>query len=187
MKADRSARTKVRPKARPKARAKAPPGTLGKALTGIAGFDAITGGGLPRGRTTLLVGGPGSGKTLFALQFLVQGARDAREPGIFVAFEEASTRVVANAESFGWKLAELRRREKIAFLDAQPGPDLIQSGTFDLGGLLANLLQDEVVNASHERPGHDQADNREYHPHKWDASQPAQTRVDEEEDRYPSE
>ena len=59
-----------------------------KAPTGIAGLDEITGGGLPRGRTTLLVGGPGSGKTILALQFLVHGARDCREQGIFVAFEE---------------------------------------------------------------------------------------------------
>ena len=109
-----------------------------KAPTGIIGFDEITGGGLPRGRTTLLVGGPGSGKTLFALQFLAHGAQHCNEPGIFVAFEETPTRIVANAESFGWKLTELRRK-KLYFLDAQPGLDLIQSGNFDLGGMLAAL------------------------------------------------
>ncbi len=109
-----------------------------KALTGIEGFDEITHGGLPRGRTTLLEGGPGSGKTLFALRFLVHGAQDCNEPGIFVAFEETSKRIVANAESFGWKLEELQRK-KIFFLDAQPTPDLIQSGSFDLGGMLAAL------------------------------------------------
>jgi hypothetical protein len=69
-----------------------------KAPTGIVGFDEITGGGLPRGRTTLLVGGPGSGKTILALQFLVHGAKHCKEPGIFVAFEETSKRIVANAE-----------------------------------------------------------------------------------------
>ena len=53
-----------------------------KAPTGITGFDEITGAGLPRGRTTLLVGGPGSGKTILALQFLVRGAQDCKEPGI---------------------------------------------------------------------------------------------------------
>ncbi|MCK9285117.1 MAG: circadian clock protein KaiC [Rhodocyclaceae bacterium] len=111
---------------------------LTKAPTGIAGFDEITGGGLPHGRTTLLVGGPGSGKTLFALQFLVHGAQDCKEPGIFVAFEETAKRIVANAESFGWRLAELQRT-KLFFLDAQPMPDLIQSGDFDLGGMLAAL------------------------------------------------
>src|SRR6476646_1696478 len=110
----------------------------GKAQTGIIGLDEITRGGLPRGRTTLLVGGPGSGKTILALQFLVRGARDGNEPGIFVAFEETSKRIVANARGFGWKLAELRRK-KLFFLDAQPLPDLIQSGNFDLGGLLAAL------------------------------------------------
>jgi circadian clock protein KaiC len=109
-----------------------------KAPTGIAGFDEITGGGLPHGRTTLLVGGPGSGKTILALQFLVHGAQDCGEPGIFVAFEETSKRIAGNAESFGWKLADLRRK-KLFFLDAQPIPDLVQSGTFDLSGMLAAL------------------------------------------------
>ncbi|MCX6950822.1 MAG: circadian clock protein KaiC [Verrucomicrobia bacterium] len=110
-----------------------------KTPTGIAGFDDITGGGLPRGRTTLLSGGPGSGKTIFALQFLVCGAQDAREPGIFVAFEESSDRLTTNAEAFGWDLAALRRRQTLYFMDAQPKSDLIQSGTFDLGGMLAAL------------------------------------------------
>lgn len=110
-----------------------------KAPTGIAGFDEITGGGLPRGRTTLLVGGPGSGKTIFALQFLAHAAQASKEPGIFVAFEESSARIVANASSFGWKLPTLQQQGKLFFLDAQPLPDLIQSGTFDLGGLLAAL------------------------------------------------
>ena len=73
-----------------------------KAPTGITGFDEITRGGMPRGRTTLLVGGPGSGKTIFALQFLMHGAKNCKEPGIFVAFEETSQRIVANAASFGW-------------------------------------------------------------------------------------
>ena len=109
-----------------------------KAPTGIAGFDEITGGGLPRGRTTLLVGGPGSGKTIFALQFVVHGAQDCKEPGIFVTSEETSKRIVANAEGFGWKLAELQRK-KLFFMDAQPMPDLVQSGDFDLGGMLTAL------------------------------------------------
>jgi circadian clock protein KaiC len=109
-----------------------------KAPTGIIGFDEIAGGGLPRGRTTLLVGGPGSGKTVFALQFLVHGAEACKEPGIFVAFEEGSKRIVANAKSFGWKLGELQRKQ-LCFLDAQPISDLVQSGTFDLSGMLAAL------------------------------------------------
>ena len=109
-----------------------------KAPTGIAGFDEITRGGLPRGRAALLIGGPGSGKTIFATQFLVHGARNCNEPGIFVAFEESPKRIVANFEGFGWNLAELLRK-KLFFLDAQPSTDLIQSGTFDLSGLLAVL------------------------------------------------
>jgi circadian clock protein KaiC len=117
---------------------KAPRANPSKACTGIQGFDTITYGGLPRGRTTLLEGGPGSGKTLFALRFLVHGARDCREPGIFVAFEETSKRIVANAEGFGWNLPELQRKT-LAFVDAQPSTDLIQSGSFDLSGMLASL------------------------------------------------
>jgi circadian clock protein KaiC len=109
-----------------------------KAPTGITGFDEICGGGLPRGCTTLLVGGPGSGKTIFALHFAVHGALHCREPAIFVAFEETSKRVVANAESFGWKIEELGPG-KLFFLDAQPMPDLVHSGTFDLSGMLAAL------------------------------------------------
>lgn len=109
-----------------------------KASTGIVGLDEITGGGLPQGRTTLLVGGPGSGKTIFALQFLVHGAAIGDEPGIFVAFEETAERIVANAAGFGWNLPDLIGRT-LYFVDAQPSPDLVQSGTFDLGGMLAVL------------------------------------------------
>jgi circadian clock protein KaiC len=109
-----------------------------KAPTGIIGFDEITGGGLPRDRTTLLVGGPGSGKTIFAMRFLAYGARECNEPGIFVAFEESPDRLVRNFETFGWKLRELQPR-KLFLVDAQPSPDLIQSGTFDLGGMFAAL------------------------------------------------
>jgi circadian clock protein KaiC len=109
-----------------------------KVRTGIEGFDEITHGGLPRGRTSLLVGGPGSGKTLFGLRFLVHGAQECQEPGIFVAFEETSKRITANAEVFGWELPKLQRKT-LFFLDAQPSTDLIQSGQFDLSGMLAVL------------------------------------------------
>ncbi len=109
-----------------------------KVPTGISGFDEITHGGLPRGRSTLLVGGPGSGKTLFGLRFLVEGAREGDEPGIFVAFEETAKRVVANAEVFGWELPKLQRKT-LFFLDAQPSADLVHSGEFDLSGMLAVL------------------------------------------------
>jgi circadian clock protein KaiC len=122
-------------------------GTPTKAPTGIIGFDEMTGGGLPRGRTTLLVGGPGSGKTVLALQFLVHGAQDCNEPGIFVAFEESSKRIVANAAEFAWNLTQLQPK-RLAVVDAQPTPDTIQSGDFDLGGLLAALgLQIKLLGA----------------------------------------
>src|SRR5471032_753559 len=90
-----------------------------KDRTGITGFDEITGGGLPRSRTTLVIGGPGSGKTILGLQFLMHGAHHCNEPGIFVAFEESSKRIVSNAESFGWNLPELQPK-KLYFMDAQP-------------------------------------------------------------------
>ena len=102
-------------------------GLIAKAPTGIQGFDGLSGGGLPLGRTTLLAGGPGSGKTLFALQFLVRGARNEHAPGIFVAFEESARRVVANAASFGWGLPKLQDRQ-LFFIDAQPSPDLVPAG-----------------------------------------------------------
>jgi circadian clock protein KaiC len=117
-----------------------------KAPTGITGFDEITGGGLPRGRTALVQGGPGSGKTIFGLQFLVNGAQHFNEPGIFVAFEETSQRIVANAESFDWGLERLRRKQ-LLFVDAQPQPDMAQSGDFDLCGMLAGL---EAQAAAHK-------------------------------------
>ena len=117
-----------------------------KVPTGIIGFDQITRGGLPRGRTTLLVGGPGSGKTIFALQFLLHGISHG-EPAIFVAFEEAPHRITANFDNFGWDITSLHP-DQLYFLDAQPSPDLIQSGPFDLSGMLAVLgAQAEAMGA----------------------------------------
>jgi len=109
-----------------------------KAPTGITGLDEMTGGGLPRGRTTLLVGGSGSGKTILALQFLINGTQLCHEPGIFVAFEETPARIIANAKTFGWNLAELQE-SSLYFMDAQPPHDLVQSGSFDLSGMLIAL------------------------------------------------
>ncbi len=115
-----------------------PASNLSKARTGIEGFDEITHGGLPRGRTTLLEGTPGAGKTIMALQTLVNGARLDNEPGIFVAFEERSERIVANAATFGWDLTGLQKK-KLFFLDVHPSPDLVVAGNFDLSGMLAAL------------------------------------------------
>lgn len=113
--------------------------TTHQVATGITGLDDITRGGLPTGRVTLVSGGAGSGKTILALQCLVHGATsEPEEPAIFVAFEESARRIVANAATFGWDLPELQRR-KLFFLDAQPHPNLMHSGQFDLDGMLAGL------------------------------------------------
>jgi len=111
---------------------------IAKAATGISGFDDITRGGIPAHRTTLIVGGPGAGKTVFALQTLVTAARKYREPGIFVAFEESSRQIVGNAATFGWDLPGLER-ERLFFLDARLSPATVQAGDFDIGGMLAGL------------------------------------------------
>jgi circadian clock protein KaiC len=110
-----------------------------KVLTGIQGFDEITDGGLPQGRTTLVMGGPGCGKTVFALQSLVTGANKRKEAGIFVAFEESTRQIVANAATFGWDLPALAKK-KLFFLDAQLSPEVVKAGEFDLVGML-NVLQ----------------------------------------------
>ena len=110
-----------------------------KVPTGILGFDQITDGGLPRGRTTLVMGGPGCGKTVFALQSLVTGANKRKEAGIFVAFEESTRQIVANAATFGWDLPSLVKK-KLFFLDAQLSPEVVKAGEFDLVGML-NVLQ----------------------------------------------
>jgi circadian clock protein KaiC len=111
---------------------------LPKIPTGIAGFDELSRGGLPRQRTTLLKGGAGSGKTVFALQCLVNAARKRRERGLFVAFEESTRQIVANAAGFDWGLPALMKR-KLYFLDARLAPEVVRSGEFDLSGMLAML------------------------------------------------
>jgi circadian clock protein KaiC len=107
-------------------------------LTGVRGFDEITGGGLPRGRTSLVMGGPGCGKTIFSLQTLVNGAVQSKETGLFVAFEESTARILSNAASFGWDLPALAAK-KIYFLDARLSPEVVKAGEFDLIGMLSLL------------------------------------------------
>jgi circadian clock protein KaiC len=109
-----------------------------KTLTGIRGFDEITDGGLPRGRTTLVMGGPGCGKTVFALQTLINGANQSKESGIFVAFEESTRQIIANAATFGWDLPTLEKK-KLFFLDARLAPEVVKAGQFDLAGMLSVL------------------------------------------------
>lgn len=111
--------------------------SLPKSPTGIDGLDAITRGGLPQGRTTLIKGGPGSGKTVMALQILMHGVLNEDESAIFVAFEESARSIQTNSNGFGWHVEELS--DRLFILEAQPTLDLLQSGEFDLGGLLAGL------------------------------------------------
>lgn len=111
---------------------------LSKLATGIAGFDQLSRGGLPRNRTSLIMGGPGTGKTVFALQTLVNAAQKRKQRGIFVAFEEAPNEIFANAAAFGWPLSALAR-SGVFFLDARLSPTVVQSGEFELTGMLAVL------------------------------------------------
>jgi circadian clock protein KaiC len=109
-----------------------------KNLTGIKGFDDISLGGLPRNRTTLVMGGPGTGKSVFALQTLVGAASSHKQPGIFVAFEENIDAIFANAAAFDWGLPALARN-RLFFMNAQLSPAFVATGDFDLGGMLAML------------------------------------------------
>ncbi len=122
---------------------------LPKVPTGITGFDEITYGGLPLGRTTLVRGGAGCGKTVFAVQSLISRARDRGEPGILVAFEENANQIVANAATLGWDIPALAAK-RLFFLDASLSPEMVQDGDFDLTRLL-NVLQavSEEAGAKH--------------------------------------
>jgi len=120
------------------ARRNATPRPLSKVATGMQGFDEISRGGLPQNRTSLVMGGPGTGKTVFALQTLVNAARERKQPGLFVAFEEGASEIFANAATFGWGLSALARNT-LFFLDARLSPTVVQSGDFDLSGMLAIL------------------------------------------------
>jgi circadian clock protein KaiC len=111
---------------------------LPKIATGISGFDELSHGGLPRHRTTLLMGGPGSGKTVFALQTLANAVRRQKQPGIFVAFEESTRQIHANAATFDWGLPALSAN-KLFFMEAHLSPEVVHSGAFDLSGMLAML------------------------------------------------
>ena len=111
-----------------------------KLATGIPSFDLISKGGLPEGRTTLLSGTAGSGKTVFAVQFLAAGIA-AGQNGVFVTFEESASDIRQNMLSFGWDLAAWERSGKLAMVDASPDPhvDTVESGSFDLAALLARV------------------------------------------------
>ncbi len=109
---------------------------LDKAPTYIEGLDDILEGGLPRGRTTVVSGGVGSGKTLLGLEFLYRGALHG-EPGIFIGFEESSLQLRENASVLGWNLDSLMEQNRLVLLDGRIRPETLISGDFSLKGLLA--------------------------------------------------
>lgn len=114
--------------------------TLPKAATGIQGLDEVTGGGLPRGRPTLVSGGAGSGKTLFGLEFLVRGATQYNEPGVFMSFEETIPDLTNNVASLGFDLDRLVADKKL-FLDYVhiSRSEIAETGEYDLDGLFIRI------------------------------------------------
>jgi circadian clock protein KaiC len=113
---------------------------LPKAPTGIGGLDEITGGGLPRGRPTLVCGRAGCGKTLLAMEFLVRGALQYNEPGVFMAFEETAAELGENVRSLGFDLAELVEQKKLAldYIRIERS-EIEETGDYDLDGLFVRL------------------------------------------------
>jgi circadian clock protein KaiC len=113
---------------------------LAKCPTGIKGFDEITGGGLPQGRPTLVCGNAGCGKTILSLEFLVRGALEFNEAGVFMAFEETPEELMQNAVSLGFDLAELVASKKIVIDYVRiERSDIEETGEYDLEGLFVRL------------------------------------------------
>ncbi len=113
---------------------------LRKCPTGIAGLDEITHGGLPQGRTALVCGAAGCGKTMLAMQFLVNGALQFDEPGVFMSFEENEAELTENFASLGIDLADLVGREKICLDYVQLNKsEITETGEYDLDGLFVRL------------------------------------------------
>lgn len=114
--------------------------SLPKAPTGIAGLDEITGGGLPRGRPTLVCGGAGCGKTLLAMEFVIRGVTEFGEPGVIVSFEETAEDLSQNVRSLGFGLDALIAKKRVAvdFVKIDPA-EIHETGEFDLDGLFIRL------------------------------------------------
>lgn len=114
--------------------------TLAKAPSGILGLDEITFGGLPRGRPTLVCGSAGCGKTLFGVEFLVRGATQFDEPGVFMVFEETAEELASNVRSLGFDLDKLVAEQKLALDHVHLEPSEIEeTGHYDLEGLFVRL------------------------------------------------
>jgi circadian clock protein KaiC len=113
---------------------------LAKAPTGIRGFEAISDGGLPRGRPTLITGASGSGKTMFAMEFLVRGALQFDEPGVLLTFEESAEDISANVRSLGFDIGALVEAKRLAICAMPIDPaEMITIGAFDLEALFVRL------------------------------------------------
>src|ERR1700722_5448547 len=114
--------------------------SLPKALTGIQGLDEITGGGFPRGRPTLICGSAGAGKTLLAMEFLIRGAMEFKEPGVFMAFEETAAELGQNVRSLGFDLDQLGEDKKLVvdFVRVERG-EIDETGDYDLEGLFIRI------------------------------------------------
>ena len=116
------------------------PEGIAKSATGIKGLDEITGGGLPTGRPTLICGGAGAGKTMFAAEFLVRGALEQKEPGVFMMFEENAEELTANVRSLGFDLEGLKKRKMIALDHVHiERSEIEETGEYDLEGLFIRL------------------------------------------------
>jgi circadian clock protein KaiC len=119
---------------------RAGPETLEKCPTGIHGFDEITFGGLPRGRPTLVCGGPGCGKTVFATEFLARGATQFGEPGVLVSFEETAEDLRKNVSSLGFDLQRLIDQKKLVVDHVRvERSEIAETGEYDLDGLFIRL------------------------------------------------
>jgi circadian clock protein KaiC len=114
-----------------------------KLATKIEGFDYISSGGLPKGRSTLITGTAGSAKTVLAANFLAQGILHAGEHGVFVTFEESADAIRRNVRSFGWDIESWEAQNKWAFVDAAPKAfdEIIVAGEYDLAGLLVRIQE----------------------------------------------
>jgi circadian clock protein KaiC len=111
-----------------------------KAPTGISGLDEVTGGGLPQGRPTLVCGSAGCGKTLLSVEFLVRGATEFNEPGVFLSFEEGADELAKNVASLGFDLKELERKGKLIVDHVRvERSEIEETGEYDLEGLFVRL------------------------------------------------
>jgi circadian clock protein KaiC len=118
----------------------ADPLALAKTRSGISGLDEITAGGLPQGRPTLICGGAGSGKTLFAMTFLVEGALKYGEPGVFMCFEENEEELTRNVASLGYNLRGLIADNKLSIDHVHvERSEIEETGEYDLDGLFVRL------------------------------------------------